>query len=114
MVFFSRHNLTRIKDGAHVINPNEKRSKGTHWVSLFIDKNTAVYFNSFKIEYIPQEVLRKIKGKSIMLNIFRIQSDDSIMCEFYCRAFIEYMIARKILLDCLTHFCLPTIRRIAR
>ena len=50
MVFFSRHNLTRIKDGAHVINPNEKQSKGTHWVSSFIDKNTAVYFDSFKIE----------------------------------------------------------------
>ena len=23
-----------------------------HWVSLFIDKNTAVYFDSFRIEYI--------------------------------------------------------------
>ena len=48
---------------------------------------------------ILQEVLNKIKDKSIILNIFGIESDDSIMCGFYCIAFIEYMIAGKTLLD---------------
>ena len=56
---FSRNNLPRIKD-AYVINLDDKNSKGTHLVSLFIDRNTAVYFDSFRIEYIPQEVLNKI------------------------------------------------------
>ena len=37
--------------------------------------------------------------KSITLNIFRIQSDDYIICGFYCIAFIEYMITGKGLLD---------------
>ena len=32
-----------------------------HWVSLFIGRNTALYFNSFVIDYIPQEVLIKYK-----------------------------------------------------
>ena len=41
MVFFSRNNLSRIKDGANVINLDDK-SKGTHWVSLYIDRNTPV------------------------------------------------------------------------
>ena len=27
--------------------------------------------------------------------MFRIQDDDSIMCRFYCIAFIKYMIAGK-------------------
>ena len=44
-------------------------------------------------------VLSKIKGKSITLNIFRIQDDGSIMCEIYCIAFIEYMLVGKTLLD---------------
>ena len=39
--------------------------------------------DSFGIEYIPQGVINKIKVKSIIHNIFRIQSDDSIMCWFY-------------------------------
>ena len=56
---FSKNNLLRIKDGAYVISLDNKKSKGTHWVSLFIDRNTAVYFDSFKIERILQEVLYK-------------------------------------------------------
>ena len=47
-----------------------KKSKGTH-------------FDSFGLEYILQEVLNKIKDKSITLNIFRIQDNDFIMCGFY-------------------------------
>ena len=46
-----RDNLSRIKDGAHVISLDDKQSKGTDWVWLFIDKNTAVYFDSFGIAY---------------------------------------------------------------
>ena len=55
----------------------------THRVSLVIGKNTAAYFDSFGMEYIPQEVSNKIKDKSITCKIIRIQSDDSIMCMLY-------------------------------
>ena len=44
---------------AYVINIDDKKSKGTHWVSLFFDRNTVVYFDSFGIEYIPQKVLNQ-------------------------------------------------------
>ena len=56
----------------HVINFSDKQSKGTHWLSLFIGRNAAVYFGSFGIEYILQELLSKIKDKSITHNICRI------------------------------------------
>ena len=62
---FSRDNLPRIKHGAYVINRDDKQSKGTHWVSLFIDRNTALYFDSLGIDYIPKGVLNKIKDKPI-------------------------------------------------
>ena len=58
-----------------------------------------MYFYSVGTEYILQEVLSKIKNKSITHNIFRIQDDDSIKCVFYCISFIEYMLAGKTLLD---------------
>ena len=54
---------------------------------------------TFGIEYIPQEVLNKVKDKSIAHNIYRIQDDDSIMCGFHCIAFMEYTFAGKTLLD---------------
>ena len=56
-----------------MLNLDGKQSKGTNWGSLFDDKNTAVRFDSFGIEYIPQqEVLSKIKDKSIIRNLYRI------------------------------------------
>ena len=42
------------KDGAYVINLDDKQSKGTHWASVFNDRNTAVYFDFFGIEYTPE------------------------------------------------------------
>ena len=51
----------------------------------------AVYFDSFEIECIPQEVLCKIKDKSATHNTFRIQGDDSIKCRISCITFIEYI-----------------------
>ena len=83
----------------YVINLDDKKKKKTHWLSLLIDKKLAAYFDSFGIEYTPQEVLSKIKDKPITHNISRIQSDDSIICGLYHIAFIEYMITGKTLLD---------------
>ena len=38
-MFFTNHNLPTIKDGSYVINLHFIKSKGTHWVSLFVDRN---------------------------------------------------------------------------
>ena len=46
----------------------KKNSKGTHWVSLFVDRNTAIYFDSFGIEYISLKVFSIIRDKSITHN----------------------------------------------
>ena len=64
MVLFQRDNLPRIKNIAYAINLDDKQSRGTHWVSLFIDRNTAVYFDSFGIEHNPQDVLNKKTNQS--------------------------------------------------
>ena len=79
--------------GAYVINLDGKQSKETRWVSLFIYRQMVLYFDSFGIGHIPQEVLRRIKDKSITHYILRIQDGDSITCEFYYIAFREYMLA---------------------
>ena len=39
---------------------------------------------------ISQEVLNKIRDKSQYSQYIRIQDNESIMCGFYCTAFIEY------------------------
>ena len=96
---FSRNNLPRIKDGAYVINLDYKKSKETHWISLVIDRNIALYFDSFGTEYIPLEVLNKTSNKTVTHSLFRIQDDESIMWRLYCITFIDDMIPGKTLLD---------------
>ena len=55
-----------------------------------------MYFDSFGNVNIPQEasILSKIKDKSTIHNIFRMHDDDSIMCVFYCFAFIVLPMGR--------------------
>ena len=49
---YSRNNLpNKIKKGAYVINLEEYENTGTHWVSLFVKTNEAIYFDSNGIEH---------------------------------------------------------------
>ena len=89
----------------YVINLDNKQCKGIDWVSLFIDRNRGMYFESFGTDYIPQEVVNKVNNKSITHSIFRVQFDDPIVCGFYCITFINCMIPGKRLLDCTNLFC---------
>ena len=44
---YSRDNLTKIKDGAYVINLDECSDIGTHWVALYVHNDDVTYFDSF-------------------------------------------------------------------
>ena len=97
---YSRNNLpNKIKKGAYVINLDKYENTGTHWVALVVKPKYTVYFHSFDIEHIPKEINKFIGNNDIKSNIFRIQAYDSIMCEYFCIEFINYMLKGKTLLD---------------
>ena len=64
---FSRKNLPefnfikKIKDGAYIVNLDEYANVGAHWITLFCEKNEIVYFDSFGVEYAPEEIKEFIK-----------------------------------------------------
>ena len=58
------------------------------------------YFESFGVERIPKEIKKFISNKNVKTNICRIQANDSIICEYFCIGFIDFMLKRKGLLDC--------------
>ena len=65
-------------------------------------KNEIVYFDSFGVEYIPEEIKEFIKefpGNKNITNIFQVQEDNSIMCGYFRIGFIDFMLARKKLTD---------------
>ena len=73
---FSRNNLPKkIKDGACIINLDEDENVGAHWIALFCNKNELVYFDSFGVEHVPEEIKEFIGNKNIKINIFRVQAN---------------------------------------
>ena len=40
---YSRNNLPKIKDGTYVINLDEFKSIGTHWIALHVNSNNNIF-----------------------------------------------------------------------
>ena len=68
---YSKHNLPKIKGGAFVINLDEFKSIGTHWIALYIGDNNVAYFDKFGVKHIQKEIKKFIGNKSILTNIYR-------------------------------------------
>ena len=97
---YSRDNLPKqINDGAYVINLDEYKDTGTHWVALFCKKIEIVYFDSFGVEHIVEEIKKFVGNKNIKANIYRVQATNSVMCSYFCIGFIDFMFAGKTLID---------------
>ena len=101
---YSRNNLSKIKDGAYMINFNEYESIATHWIALYVNDNNVTYFDSFGVEHILKENKKFIGNKYIITNIYRIQTYDSIICTYFCIGFIDFILKGKSLLDCINLF----------
>ena len=56
--------LKKTKDGAYVINLHEYADVGIHSIALFCNKNEIVYFDSFGVEHIPEEIKEFAGNKS--------------------------------------------------
>ena len=85
---------------AYVINLDEHKDTGTHWVVLFCKKKKEiVYFDSFGVENAPEEIKKFIGNRNIKTNIFRVQANDSIMYGYFCIGYIDFMLAGKTLID---------------
>ena len=108
---YSRNNFKKIKDGAYVVNLDEYSDNGTHWITLYIQNNDVTYFDVFRVEHIPKEIIAFIGNRNIKTNIFRIQAYDSIMSEYFCIALIDFMLAGKTLTEFTNHFSPNNFKR---
>ena len=62
---YSRNNLSKIKDGAYIINLNEYESIGAHLIVLYVNAKNVIYFDNFGVEHIPKELRKFIRKKYI-------------------------------------------------
>ena len=68
---YSRDNLPKIKEGVYVINLDEYSDIGTHQIALYVLNNDVTYFDSFRVEHIPQEIKAVIGNKNLKDKYFQ-------------------------------------------
>ena len=100
---FSKFWNTRImKNDAYVINIDEFRPIGTHWIALHVNVTNkrasyyAIYFERFGVEHITKEIKIFIGNKNIKSNIYRIQTCNWIMYWYFCIRFTDFMLKVKV------------------
>ena len=81
------------------INFDEYSDDGTHWIALFYSRTEIVYFDTFDIEHVTEEVTDFIGNKNIIANIFWVHVNNSVMCGYFYIGFMDFMLARKKLTD---------------
>ena len=86
--------MPKIKDGAYVINLNEYKSIGIRCVALYVNSSSVTYLDSVGVKHIPKEIKKVISNKNITI----IQYNYSIMHEYFCIVFIDFMLKGKSLL----------------
>ena len=109
---YSRNNLPKtIKDRAYVINLDEYADVGTHWIALFCNRSEIIFFDSFGVEHVPEEIKKFIGHKSLKANIFPVKENNSIMCGYFYTRIIEFMLAGKKLTILLVCFLPMTLKK---
>ena len=59
-----------------------------------------LYIDSFAVKHIPKiSKNNKNTNKNIIANVYRIQANDSIMWEYFCIGFIDFILKGKSLPD---------------
>ena len=77
---------------------------------LYFVTSEIVYVDNFGVEHVPEEIKEFVGNKNIIANIFRVQTNNSIMCGYFCIGFIDFMLAGKKLTD-FTNYLLMTLKR---
>ena len=104
MGIYSRNNLPKkIKDRAYIINLHEYKDVSTCCIALFCNRSEIVYFDSFGVENVPDEIKEFARNKNIIAYISRVQASYVcvllVMCRYFCSGFIDFMFADKKLID---------------
>ena len=62
---YSQNNLLKtMKNGVYIVNLDEYKSTGTHWITVsHVIGNSVKYFDNFGVEHIPEEIKRFITNK---------------------------------------------------
>ena len=93
-IAYSSNNLPKIKDRGYVLNLDEHKSIGTHWIALHVHSHNgrasydATYFDSLGSEHIPKEIKKihrqqKYHNKYLQNRSIRFNNEWILLCWIY-------------------------------
>ena len=92
----------KIKDWANVISLDEYYDIGTHWIALHA--LNVISFDRFAEEHISKKMKKSIGNRNIITHMFRTRAYDSVMSEYFCIEFFDFMFKDKSLTELLIFF----------
>ena len=66
-----------------------------HWAVMNVKTDKITCFESFCIEHAPKEIKKFIGNKNMISNIYRIQTHDSIICQYFWTGFTDFMLKKS-------------------
>ena len=94
-----------------MINLNDHESARTHLIAFYVNAENVTYFDSFGVMDIPKEIRKFIENINVIINIYRIQAYDSIMCGYFCFRVIGFMLKGKSVLEHINVFSLNDYKK---
>ena len=77
---------------AYVMNLDDFKSVGTHWIALHVNAINTICFDSFGVENFPNEINKVMWNNIVTTNIHRIQAYSSIMYGYFCIGVVDCML----------------------
>ena len=74
---------------------------------MYVYGDNVIYLETFWVEHIPEEI-KKLIGNNNIINIYRIQACNSIMCKHFCIGFIDFIL--KCFADYTNLFCYCNVK----
>ncbi len=76
--------------GFYIVNlEDDMHGLGTHWTAFFIVNTFCIYFDSFGLPP-PMDIVRFVKGYTVLYNPHQVQHIMSNACGYYVIDFINY------------------------
>jgi hypothetical protein len=85
----------RVKECA-IINLDESKNQGTHWVAYAKDGNYCEYFNSFGDIKPPLELITYLNDYDILYNYKQFQKFSSVNCGHLCLKYLKYFWKKRL------------------
>jgi len=86
-----------------VVNLDSNNGDGTHWVAYKIDRDQAVYFDSFGLD--PLQELVRYLSCPIRTQTFQLQGPNDVICGHLCLLVLKELAAGQKFEDIILKLC---------